>query len=96
MAEACIAAKIDPPSNFHSLRHTYASLAVMRGAPLPVVAHNLGHTTTRMVEQHYGHLAPSYVADTIRRTAPTFGLVEDRKIIPMQSRKEPSAQIGSR
>ena len=37
------------------------------------VAQNLGHADTRMVERHYGHLAQSFVADTIRRTAPTFG-----------------------
>ena len=35
-----------------------------------VVAHALGHADTRMVEKHYAHLAPSYVADTIRRMAP--------------------------
>jgi hypothetical protein len=38
----------------------------MRGVPLPVIAANLGHADGRMVEKHYGHLAPSYVADTIR------------------------------
>jgi Protein of unknown function (DUF2934) len=26
-----------------------------------VVAQNLGHADTRMVERHYGHLAPSYI-----------------------------------
>jgi len=26
-----------------------------------------------MVEKHYGHLAPSYVADEIRKGAPPFG-----------------------
>jgi integrase len=45
----------------------------MAGAPLMVVAENLGHADTRMVERHYGHLAQSYVADTIRKTAPSFG-----------------------
>jgi integrase len=59
--------------NFHVLRHTWASLAVMNGVPLLVVARNLGHADTRMVERHYGHLAPSYVADAIRAGAPRFG-----------------------
>jgi hypothetical protein len=27
-----------------------------------------------MVERHYGHLAPSYIADAIRAGAPRFGL----------------------
>ena len=74
MAEACTAARITPTAGFHSLRHTYASHAIMNGAPLIVAAKNLGHVDTRMVERHYGHLAPSYVADTIRATAPRFGI----------------------
>jgi integrase len=45
----------------------------MAGAPLQVVAANLGHADTRMVERHYGHLAPSFVADAIRAGAPKFG-----------------------
>jgi hypothetical protein len=31
--------------------------------PLMVAARNLGHADTRMVERHYGYLAPSYIAD---------------------------------
>src|SRR5271169_1191122 len=63
-------------ANFHALRHTYASHAIMNGAPLFVVARNLGHSTTAMVEKHYGHLAPSYIADAIRAAAAKFGPVE--------------------
>jgi integrase len=70
--EACGRAKIAPAITFHELRHTWASLAIMAGAPLMVVAQNLGHSDTRMVEKHYGHLAQSFIADTIRRTAPSF------------------------
>jgi integrase len=54
MKEACEHAKIAPGVSFHILRHTWASLAVMAGVPLLVVAKNLGHTDTRMVEKHYG------------------------------------------
>jgi integrase len=54
----------------HEIRHTYASAMVRGGAPLMVVAQALGHSDTRMVDKHYAHLAPSYVADTIRRLAP--------------------------
>jgi hypothetical protein len=49
----------------------------MAGAPLIVVARNLGHADTRMVEKHYGHLSASYVADEIRRAAPRFGTIAD-------------------
>jgi integrase len=83
MADACKRAKIEPPANFHCLRHTYASLAVMAGAPLMVVARNLGHADTRMVERHYGHLSASYLADEIRRAAPRFGITGSTKVIQM-------------
>ncbi|MBR1156665.1 site-specific integrase [Bradyrhizobium sp. JYMT SZCCT0428] len=73
MKEASEHAKISPAINFHCLRHTWASHAVMNAVPLMVVAKNLGHADTKMVEQHYGHLAPSYVADAIRAGAPRFG-----------------------
>jgi integrase len=75
MLAACRVAKIQPPICFHLLRHTWASLSVMAGMPLLVVAKNLGHVDTRMVEKHYGHLAPSYVADAIRHHAPKFGTI---------------------
>jgi integrase len=71
IAKACEVAKIKP-ANFHVLRHTWASHATMNGVPLLLVAKNLGHHDTRMVEKHYGHLAPSYVADAIRAGAPRF------------------------
>jgi integrase len=77
MADSCTRAKIEPPASFHTLRHTYASHAVMAGAPLMVVARHLGHADTRMVEKHYGHLSASYVADEIRRAAPRFGATPD-------------------
>jgi integrase len=74
MAKACKVARIDPAIGIHQLRHTWASLSVMNDVPLLVVAKNLGHTSTTMVERHYGHLAPSYVVDAIRAGAPRFGI----------------------
>ena len=56
--------------SLHELRHSYASTMVRAGAPLVVVGRALGHADTRMVDQHYAHLAPSYVAEVIRSTAP--------------------------
>jgi hypothetical protein len=49
-----------------------------------VVAKNLGHSDTRMVEKHYGHLAPSYVVDAIRKGAPRFGFKPDSKIAALR------------
>jgi len=83
MRAACKHAKITPAINFHGLRHTWASLAAMAGVPLMVMAKNLGHRDTRMVEMHYGHLAPSYVADAIRAGAPRFGFKPSRKIVSL-------------
>jgi integrase len=65
---------------FHQLRHTWASLAIMAGVPLLVVARNLGHTDTRKVERHYGHLAPSYIDGSIQKGAPKFGFKTDVKV----------------
>jgi integrase len=72
MREANKRARLNPPISFHVLRHTWASHAVMNGVPLIIVAKNLGHSETRMVEKHYGHLAPSFIADAIRAGAPRF------------------------
>jgi hypothetical protein len=52
----------------------------MAGAPLMVVAKNLGHVDTKMVEKHYGHLSPSFVADAIRAAAPRFDIKEPSKV----------------
>ena len=82
MNKVCQRAKVNV--SFHELRHTWASLAVMAGMPLLVVAKNLGHRDSRMVEQHYGHLAPSYVADQVRKFAPRFGAVETSNVKPLR------------
>ena len=84
LADAVQRAKISPAISIHGLRHTWASLAVMAGVPLLVVAKNLGHSDTRMVERHYGHLAASYIADAIRAGAPRFGFKPDRKIVAVR------------
>lgn len=68
MEAASARAKLDPPATFHALRHSFASNRVMRGMPIQVVAQILGHSTTRMVEMHYGHLAQSYVKAALEQT----------------------------
>jgi integrase len=73
LAGASVRAKIEPAATFHILRHSYASALAMRGVPMGVIATQLGHSDTRMTEKHYAHLAPSYVADTIRAALPDLG-----------------------
>jgi integrase len=78
MLLACKRAGIEPAAGFHITRHSYATLAVKKGTPLLVLAKNLGHRDTRMVELHYANLAQSYVASVIRDTAPTFGVAAEQ------------------
>ena len=44
-----------------------------------------GHAGTRMTERHYAHLSPSYVAETIRASFPTLGIVEKSNAAGMKS-----------
>ena len=40
-----------------------------------------------MVDRHYGHLAPSYVADAVRAGFGTLGIVEGDNVATMKRRK---------
>ena len=82
MAAACVASKI-APITFHGLRHTYASRLAMKNVPLTVIAAQLGHADIRMVEKHYGHLAPNYVSDTVRAAFSNMGLVPADNVVPL-------------
>lgn len=48
-----------------TLRHTFASLAMQAGVPPWKIAKAMGHTTSRMVESTYGHLAPEHLRDVV-------------------------------
>lgn len=85
LERASKAAAIAPPVTFHILRHTHASHLAMRGVPMAVIAKQLGHADTRMTEKHYAHLAPNYVADTIRANFPNLGITETNNIVPLSS-----------
>jgi integrase len=76
LIEACRTARIEPAIGFHILRHTWASLRIMAGLPLMVAAQVLGHSDTRMVEKHYGHLSESFIREAVRTTALRLGPVE--------------------
>lgn len=77
LRDACKSARILPAIDFHGLRHTYASALAMQGVPLQVIAEALGHSDTRITSRHYAHLMPSFVADTIRKHLPNFGVTKD-------------------
>jgi integrase len=72
MRRAAAAAGLGDDVTFHTLRHTWASHAVMLGMPLMVVARNLGHRDTRMVDRVYGHLSDDFRVAAVRDHAPKF------------------------
>jgi hypothetical protein len=39
-----------------------------------------------MTEKHYAHLAPSYVADTIRAHFPVLGIADQTTVVPIRRR----------
>jgi integrase len=87
---ACVAAKV-ADLTFHELRHTYASRLAMNAVPLAVIAAQLGHSDTRMVEKHYGHMSPSYVAETVRSAFGDMGIEpKDSNVRQLNPRKPKS------
>ena len=84
--EASERAGIVPAVTFHILRHTHGSHLAMAGVPMGVIAAQLGHADTRMTEKHYAHLAPSYIAQTIRANFPVLNLADEAQIVPMRRR----------
>jgi integrase len=88
LARAAARAKIEPAASFHVLRHTYASGLAMRGAPMGVIAAQLGHADTRMTEKHYAHLAPNYVAETVRAALPVLDAVEAENVVSIAGKSQ--------
>jgi site-specific recombinase XerD len=52
--------------NFHTLRHTFASWAVMRGVSLKELQELLGHSSLAMT-MRYAHLAPERLRSAVTR-----------------------------
>src|SRR5215469_294032 len=77
------AARIDPAVNFHALRHTYASRLAMRGVPLAVIAKQLEHADTRMVEKHYVIWRPAVSPRRCARHSARWGSSSPRALLPI-------------
>jgi integrase len=82
LRQACAVAKIEPAISFHILRHTLASRLAMRGLPMTVIAAALGNTEA-ICARHYAHLAPNYVADTLR-SVDSLGVVPETNVTELR------------
>ncbi len=81
---ACAAARIVPAASFHVLRHTHASRLAMKGVPMAVIAAQLGHASPTITAKHYAHLAPSYVADTVRAAFGELGFAPEPSVATLR------------
>lgn len=64
--------KIEANLDFYALRHHFISRMVAGGFPLFTVARLAGHKSVKMIEQHYGHLAPHAATDALALVALDF------------------------
>lgn len=59
------AAKISNPSGVHTLRHTFASLAIRKGVNIKVVSDILGHASTNFTYNTYVHILDEQKYDAV-------------------------------
>jgi len=55
-----------PGVGLHTLRHSAASVLLTKGVPLKVVSEILGHSSTAITGDVYGHVAPDVAAEAMR------------------------------
>jgi integrase len=65
---------------FHNLRHTCASLLIANGTPITTVSGILGHASTKMTLDLYGHFYKEDSADWINQVTNSFSEVDRYKI----------------
>lgn len=71
---------------FHTLRHTFASHAVMAGTDLLTLSRILGHKNISQT-QRYAHLAPGHLAAATTRTADAIFAVDMPRPVPHASQQ---------
>jgi integrase len=74
MKAALAAAKLNTAASFYALRHSVASRMIEAGAPLTLVAQQLG-TSVRMLEKAYAHMLQEKERELVHATAPRLTLV---------------------
>lgn len=60
--------KIGVPASFkfHDLRHTHATLLLLKGIPVKVVSERLGHSTVAMTQDTYAHVLPEMQEEAVK------------------------------
>jgi integrase len=56
----------------HTLRHTYATTALMAGVPLKVVSVNMGHASIQITADTYVHVSDEASQEAARRVSDAF------------------------
>jgi site-specific recombinase XerD len=69
---------------FHTLRHTFASHAVMNGVDLFTVGKLLGHRTIQQT-QRYAHLAPDHMRSAVEQTARVLFAPDVPRQVPQET-----------
>jgi integrase len=70
-----------PTIRFHDLRHTFASLLIHQGAHTKFVSEQLGHASSQITLDRYGHLLDqSYSDESEKLEAALFG---DANLVPI-------------
>ena len=63
-----------PPLGVHTLRHTYATTALLHGVPIHVVSRNLGHSSIAITADIYGHLTDEAAHSAAQVVSDALGL----------------------
>ena len=88
-------------TNWHLLRHTFASHMAMEGVPIPVVQQLLGHASINMT-MRYAHLSPSKLNEAVevferleKREVEKFGQQVGKALIKRTILESPTLQMVS-
>jgi integrase len=77
--------------SIYSFRHTYATFRLMSGTDVYFLARNM-RTSVKMIEDHYGHIAPTKNADRILAGVPEWESIDGSSAAPDASLKAGAAE----
>ena len=70
-----------PPIRFHDLRHTFASLLIANGAHVKFISEQLGHASSQITLDRYGHLLDqSYSDESAKLEQALFGQPREQRL----------------